>query len=194
MVTTEAGNRRQQIARTAAQLFQERGYHETGVDDIADAVGLRKPTLYHYVKGKGEILALIHEEMIDSVLDRLEGYVTERLDPREGLRGVVTDIFELMHTRPGYLQVFFEHHRELPDPLRASVLEKRTRYLQLVETLIQEGVAQGIFRPVNVRLKTMALFGMTNWSYQWYRPDGLFTYREVAEEVVDTFLNGVSTK
>ncbi|MCH6172000.1 TetR/AcrR family transcriptional regulator [Pseudonocardia alaniniphila] len=194
MVTPEADNRRLQIARAAAQLFQEKGYHQTSVDDIADAVTLRKPTLYHYVKGKGEILYLIHEEMMDSVLDRLEGYVKDGLDPREGLRNVVIDILEVVDKRPGYLQVFFENHRELPEPLRHKVVDRRNRYLHLVESLVQDGIERGLFRPVNVRLKTMALFGMTNWSYQWYRPGGLFSYREIAEEIVDTFLNGVTVR
>ncbi|GAA1205147.1 TetR/AcrR family transcriptional regulator [Pseudonocardia alaniniphila] len=164
------------------------------MDDIADAVTLRKPTLYHYVKGKGEILYLIHEEMMDSVLDRLEGYVKDGLDPREGLRNVVIDILEVVDKRPGYLQVFFENHRELPEPLRHKVVDRRNRYLHLVESLVQDGIERGLFRPVNVRLKTMALFGMTNWSYQWYRPGGLFSYREIAEEIVDTFLNGVTVR
>jgi AcrR family transcriptional regulator len=192
MATPEADIRRMEIARAAAQLFKERGYHETSVDDIADAVALRKPTLYHYVRGKAEILSLIHEEMMDIVLIKLEGYVKEGGDPRDGLRSVVHDIFELMDKRPGYLQVFFEHHRELPPELKTSILDRRNRYLHLVEMLVQEGISRGIFRPVNVRLKTMALFGMTNWSYQWYRPGGLFSYAEVADEIVDTFLNGVT--
>jgi AcrR family transcriptional regulator len=193
-VTAEATQRRAEIIRVAARLFDEKGYHNTGMDDIAEAVGLRKPTLYHYVKSKTEILVWIHSDVMSGVLERLEGYVADELDPREGLRRVIADILEIMDTRPGYLRVFFEHHREIPEPLRTDAIRSRDRYQWLVESIIQQGIRQGVFRKVKVRTATFALFGITNWSYQWYKPGGKQSYLEIADELLDIYLKGIEPR
>jgi len=54
--TPRAGGRRAEIVEIAARLFDRHGYHSTSMDDIAEAVGLRKPSLYHYFKSKDQIL------------------------------------------------------------------------------------------------------------------------------------------
>lgn len=192
-MTSTATDRRAAIVAAAARLFEEAGYHSTGMDDIAEAVGLRKPTLYHYVKSKAEIVVWIHNDVFEIVLDRLEKYVADRIDPREGLRNVVADILEIMDTKPGYLRVFFEHHREIPEALRIETIRRRDRYQWLVESLIQDGIRQGIFRDVPVRLATLALFGITNWSYQWYRSTGKLSYQDMAEQLFDIYLQGMGT-
>jgi TetR/AcrR family transcriptional regulator, cholesterol catabolism regulator len=183
--------RREQVVRHAARLFEERGYHNTSVGDIAHSIGLRKPTLYHYVRSKAEILVLIHDDTIDPLLGRLEDNVASGVDPREGLRQVITDITNLMESKPGFLRVFFEHHREIPDPLRGEAERKRDRYQRLVESMIADGIRRGVFRDVPVRMSALALLGITNWSCQSYQPGGEFDPRRVANELLDLFLRGV---
>lgn len=67
----------------------------------------------------------------------------------------------------------------------------RDWYQSLVEGLIEQGIEQGAFRPVPTRVATLALFGMTNWSYQWYRPGGKSSYREVADDLLNISVEGV---
>lgn len=110
MSTTSAATRhaetvRARIIRAAARHFDEKGYHATGMDDIAEAIGLRKPTLYYYyyyyyyyVTSKAEIVAWIHDDVMARVLDKLERNVAGRIDPSEGLRQVVIDILEIIDT------------------------------------------------------------------------------------------------
>jgi AcrR family transcriptional regulator len=192
MAQSSAERRRAQIVRAAARLFERKGYHNTGMDDIAEAVGLRKPTLYHYVRSKAEIVVWIHNDVMNPLLQRLETNVARDIDPREGLRQVVADILEIMETKPGHLRVYFENHRELPGPLQAEAAHQRDRYEGLVESLIEEGVRRGVFRKTRTRLTTLALFGITNWSYQWYRPGGELGSAEVADHLLDLFLHGVA--
>lgn len=188
---SSADERRAQIVRVAAQLFDRKGYHNTGMDDIAEAVGLRKPTLYHYVKSKAEIVVWIHNDVINPLMERLETKVASGVDPREGLRQVVTDILGIMETKPGHLRVYFENHRELPGSLQAEAVQLRDRYERIVESLIEDGVRRGVFRNTPVRLTTLALFGITNWSYQWYKPGGELTHLEMADQLLDIFLKGI---
>lgn len=185
--------RRAQLIEAAALLFEKQGYYTTGVEDIAHAVGLSKPTLYHYAKSKGEIVAWIHDEIMDLLLARLEERVASAVDPVEILRLNVVDIIGVMDTKPGHLRVFFEHHREIPEPLRRAAKVKRDRYQALIELTIADGIEKGLFRKTDVRLTTLALFGITNWSYQWYKPSGPKQSTQVAEQLFSVFLDGVAT-
>lgn len=192
-MTAEARDlRKAQLIEASALLFEKQGYYAIGVEDIARAIGLSKPSLYHYVKAKGEIVAWIHDEIMDILLARLEERVALGMSPVEILRCNVVDIIGVMDTKPGHLKVFFEHHREIPEPLRRAAKVKRDRYQALIEVTIADGIEQGLFRATNVRLATLALFGITNWSYQWYRPAGAKKSNEVAQTLFDVFMHGVA--
>jgi AcrR family transcriptional regulator len=191
MATGARDMRKAQLIQAAAVLFDRQGYYTTGVDDIARAVGLSKPTLYHYVRTKGEIVAWIHDEIMQILLKRLEERVESGMSPIEILRLNVFDIIDVMDTKPGHLRVFFEHHREIPEDLRREAKVKRDRYQALIELTIADGIEKGMFRATDVRLATLALFGITNWSYQWYRPAGPAKSQEVAEHLFDVFLGGI---
>jgi AcrR family transcriptional regulator len=184
--------RKAQIIEAAALLFEREGYYSTGVEDVARAVGLSKPALYHYVTTKGEIVAWIHDEISDYLLPKLEERVASDMGPVEVLRLNVVDIIDVMDTRPGYLKVYFEHHREIPQPLRRAAKAKRDRYQALIELTIARGIETGLFRTMDVRLAALALFGITNWSYQWYRPAGPEKSHQVAEHLFNVFLGGIS--
>lgn len=184
--------RRRQIVDEAARLFDERGYHATSMEDIAATVGVRKPTLYHYFSSKDEILRSIHEEFIELLLERQERRARTPLPAVQMLLEMMADILELMETHRGHVRVFFEHHRELAAPAHAEIAAKRGRYEAMAGELIERGIQEGALRPdVDVRLVTLAMFGMCNWAYQWYRPSGPLGTREVASVFWDALVHGI---
>lgn len=185
------GDRRRQIIDVAASLFDSHGYNNTSMEMLAEAVGIAKPTLYHYFKSKDQLLYRIHDEFISLLMARQREREATDGDPAEQLRWVMRDIMELMDTHRGHVRVFFEHHRELPDDLRAVVRGQRDSYQASVEALVSQGVASGVFRQIDVRLTTLAIFGMCNWSYQWYRRDGRLPAQKIADEFIDLLLNGI---
>ena len=184
--------RLREIVDGAAALFDDRGYHRVSMEDIAAAVGLRKPTLYHYVRSKDEILTLIHREFMDLVITRAEARRAVEMSAAHELLEFMADILELMETHRGHVRVFFEHHRELPAAARTVVREQRDRYEAMVETVIERGARAGEFRALDARLTTLAMFGMCNWSYQWYRQEGALRTRQIAYAFWDVFLRGIS--
>ncbi|MDQ6523945.1 TetR/AcrR family transcriptional regulator [Nocardioides sp. LHD-245] len=191
-MTTQApvGGRKTQITSTAAALFNERGFHETSMEDIAEAVGIKKPTLYHHVKSKAQIVAWIHDECVQAVAPPLEEYLTSNLAASEILRRVAIDIFSLMDERPGYLRVYFEHHRDLDPRLRSRLRKKRDEYWANVRRVIERGNESGELNVTNPTLASMAFFGMCNWAYQWYRPGGSRSAAEIGEYVWSIFMAG----
>jgi AcrR family transcriptional regulator len=184
-------DRRRQIIDVAASLFDSHGYNSTSMDALAEAVGIAKPTLYHYFRSKDQLLHRIHHEFISLLMERQQERERAGGDPAEQLRSIMRDIMRLMETHRGHVRVFFEHHRELPPDLRAVVASQRDAYQASVERVITRGVASGVFRPLDARLTTLALFGMCNWSYQWYQRGGPLPAEGIADEFVNLLLNGI---
>lgn len=170
-----------EIVARAATLFDDQGYHQTRMEDIAEAVGLKKSTLYHYIKSKEEILTLIHTEFLDLLLESLDAPDREIMTPEELLRETMRDLIRLMGTHRSHVRVFFEHHRELTGDFRSSIEARRDAYFGRVRDFIVIASAEGTYRVNRVDLATLAVFGMCNWAYQWFDAAGPETADEVAE-------------
>ncbi|MGY1706249.1 TetR/AcrR family transcriptional regulator [Geodermatophilus sp. SYSU D00697] len=185
---TDGVSRRAQIIDVAARLFEQRGYHETSMEVLAQEVGIRKASLYYYFSNKDLILVEIHEEMIDHLLVRAReraGSPVERLD------GIVFDLVSLMELYPGRLRIFFEHYRELPAEQRRGITVKRDEYQGLLLATLRDGVADGSFVIEDVEVAALAILGMCNWTYQWLRPGGALSARQVADRFLTLVLQGI---
>lgn len=188
------GERRAEIIRTAAELFDADGYANATMEDIAHAVGIAKPTLYHYFSSKDEILFGIHEEFIDLLISRHESRLGVGLDASQLLLEVMADILELMETHRGHVRVFFEHHRELPAAQQETIRLKRDAYEQMVTNVFADGIEQGVFRQMDPHLAALAMFGMCNWAYQWYRSGGSMRSRDIGYKFWSHLVYGVGVE
>jgi TetR/AcrR family transcriptional regulator, cholesterol catabolism regulator len=194
MPTTAADRRRAAIIALAAKLFDQHGYANVSMEQIALAAGLAKPSLYHYFRGKDEILRGIHETFIDILLERHEQRKQLDLSPALLVLGAMTDIYGLMETHRGHVRVFFEHHRELPDSVREEIRVKRDRYQQQIRESIERGIEDGQFRDVDPEAATLAVFGICNWAYQWWRPGSGADPALTAQKMWDLVMRGLGVK
>jgi AcrR family transcriptional regulator len=188
--SSAADDRRRAIVASAADLFDREGFANVSVGRIAEAVGIAKPTLYHYVSSKDELLTWIHEEFIDQLGSARSSRPSD-LPAADELRAVIGDILGLMESHRSHVRVFFEHHRELPDAARERVRTKRDEYQRHVEDTIRRGIAAGELRDVDPRLASFALFGMCNWAYQWFSVDGALPASGVADLYAGILLRGL---
>lgn len=190
--TTGADERRKDIIRKAATLFDKTGYFNTSMNDIAEAVGLGKATLYYYISSKEEILYLIHEEFIDHLTALHQSRLNARMTSAQLLQEVLIDILEQIGQFPGYMRAFFDHYRELNGEMREQIDGKRDAYFRMIVDVVRQGQAQGEFHTNDPTLTTLAFFGMCNWAYQWYNPAGHWRPREIALHFWVIFMHGIS--
>jgi AcrR family transcriptional regulator len=190
--TSGADERRKDIIRKASNFFDKKGYYKTSMDDIAEAVGLGKSTLYYYFSSKEEILYLIHEEVIDSLIFSHLSRLNTRMTRAQLLQEVLIDILEQIAQSPGYVRAFFDHYRELNGDLKKQIEAKRDAYFRMIVDVVRQGEAQGEFMTNDPGLTTFAFFGMCNWAYQWYNPEGHWRPREIALHLGDVFMHGIS--
>lgn len=162
------------------------------MDDIAEAVGLRKPTLYYYISSKEQILFLIHEELIDNLIFLHESRVNTRMTCEQLLQEVLIDILEQIGQYPGYVRAFFDHYRDLSGDMKKQIEDKREAYFRMVVDVVRQGQAQGEFQTDDPTLTALAFFGKCNWVYQWYDPAGHRRPREIALHFWNTIMYGIS--
>lgn len=175
---------RDQILRTAAELFRERGYRASTLDDIAARLGMSKASLYTYFRAKEEMLAAISRQTIEGFTRELGLVLRSDLSPEDKLRRIVREHVRFVIANRAFLTVFFSEESNLPARFVRAIAAQKDRYDKGVETVIAEGIRRGAFRDVPPRLVVFGLLGMLNWVYKWYNPRG----RWGAEEISAAFL------
>lgn len=186
--------RKREIVHGAARLFDRVGYHGVNMSMIAQAAGVRKPTLYHYISSKDEILFGLHELFIGTLRTRTDERIAAGWSPLEVLHAVVQDTFSLLHDHPGSVRAFFEHFRDLSQKQRAEIGVKRDAYVALIIKVIEQGMAAGVINKADPRLTAHCLFGIANWAYQWYRPRTDPPAAQIAEQCWTIFLHGLAKR
>jgi AcrR family transcriptional regulator len=160
------------VVDAAAKRFELQGFHGTSLQHIADDVGITKAALYHYLDSKEQLLFLIHDAFISTMLDSAEKFIAEHDDPVEQLSFYVTDILTTVANYRPYVKAFFRDYGVLEGDLQAELREKRTHYEHLVETTIRTGIEQGTFAStLDPHHAALFLFGACNWSFQWFRSE-----------------------
>lgn len=192
-VKETAGSLREQIIAAAMDLFRRKGYHATTTQEIIAAAGCSKGGFYHHFRHKEDLLYLAHETFIDYELECALRVVSGPGTAPEKLRAIMIDLVESIAKFQPQVTVFFQERHFLSLEKFALVKQKRDRYEQLVEQVVREGMASGAFRrDLDPRLATLALFGLCNWTYQWYRPSGPLSPREIGEKFAHLFLDGLT--
>ncbi len=185
--------RSEEVYRAALRLFREKGYHATSMQDIAEAVGLYKGSLYHYIGGKEDLLVQVFERAMGTLLADVERIVADTsLGPSMQLRAIVQAHVTCVSENLDALTVYLHEFRALAGESLANVREQRDRYAQLVAEIVGRGVRLGEFETADVGIATLGLLGMCNWVCQWYQPEGRLGPAQIGGYFADLVLGGLS--
>jgi len=188
-----ADARRVAILRAAARIFRDRGFAAAGMRDIAVAADLSPGNLYHYFKGKDELLYFCQHRTLDRLLAALN-------DARRGAAPLADRLRALAAAHVlcviDELQGSAAHFEldALPKRLRAAVVAKRDRYERGVRSLVAEGMRTGQLYAIDAAIATRAFLGALNWTAHWYRPDGSDSPQRVADVVSAFAIAGLSPR
>ncbi len=184
---------RQEILRTAARLFQQRGYDATSMNDVAGALKLSKGGLYHHFQGKDEILFEIMNHAMEITEERVLAPVRAIQDPVERLRSLIRRHIEVvLSPRDREITVMLHENHPLPPGLRKRINQRKKEYVHFVENLIEEvQQARHAKSTVSPRAAAFALLGMINWIYQWYKPEGNLQAQSLIPQFTDLFFGGI---
>jgi AcrR family transcriptional regulator len=185
---------REVIVEAAVRLFNEHGYHATSMQDVAQAVAIKKPSLYHHFTSKEAILLTILEGGMDRLISDLEAIIATNQSGADKLRAAIRAHANRIAANPQAAAVFLREDRGLGDGYMAHYIEKRDHFENLFRRIVQQAVDDGEFRAVDVPIAVQALLGMVNWMTRWYRADGRLSADEIADSFAALFLDGVSAQ
>jgi AcrR family transcriptional regulator len=173
-----------EILEHATRLFAERGYDGTTLQDIADAIGITRPGLYHYISSKEELLAALVRDVSENTANIIRT-VRQRTDLSsvEKLRTVVRALVLQRAGAPERFRVLDRTEAALPKEVAALHLKARREVLAEMRTIISEGMSSGEFRPRDERLAALSVIGMCNWVAWWFHPDSSHPAEPVADQL-----------
>ncbi|HEX3365397.1 TetR/AcrR family transcriptional regulator [Phenylobacterium sp.] len=188
--------RQRQIRLAASRLFVQQGYDGTSMQDIADAVGLTKPGLYHFVESKEELLSAI----VDDGVERLEREVIEPAraikDPEARLAAMIrlhVDNISHVETDVGNpVTALVENLIGLSDERRSQMEGRLRQVFEVIRGALDELKAEGrLADGLDPTVSAFSIIGMVMWTNRWRRPGGRLSAAAVADSIVALALHGV---
>lgn len=190
----EAREVKERIREVALKLFAERGFHAVSVRDICRDAGTTLPMVYYYYGNKRGLYDALLEEAIDRRVRRLQAARQHQGSIVDRLR-VVLETWASPEDAdlPWQVQMFYV--RELTGlgaGINTESLERLDRELRhAVRPILEDGIAEGLFRPVNVPMVTLAMIGIVNTFRRRMVVGAKVTLEDGLEQVTDTLLHGL---
>jgi AcrR family transcriptional regulator len=182
-----------EVLEAAARVFHERGYGNASVQDIADAVGILKGSLYHYIDTKEDLLYRLLEgvhEDVQGILEQVEA--APGLAPLERLHLYVSRQVEFNVRNLTRISVYYHDVERLSPERRDAIYTLRRVHEKFVMRLIGEAQERGeIDADQDPRLLANCIFATIIWVYRWYQPRGRFRPADVARTSADFAIRGV---
>ncbi|OXM73302.1 MULTISPECIES: TetR/AcrR family transcriptional regulator [Amycolatopsis] len=165
----------QRVHRAAVKLFAAKGFHGTGIRDLAQAAGISSASLYHYMGTKEDLLVGIMRECLDRLLlaaRQTLDTMDEPADPADALSALVTLHVMAHAAQPDETRVVDNEVSALSRPARRRIVGLRDEYEDIWVTTIAKGVAAGVFDAPEPAVTRLALLEMCTGVARWYSPRG----------------------
>ena len=184
--------KRQLIRERAAELFAEHGFARTSITDIARACQCTKSLIYHYFDSKQAILYDLLAAHMDGLSRTVQDAIRGPGSSRDIFREVVRAHMRMYATARAKHVLLLNELDSLPPRSRAAIVAKERELVAIVLPLIV-AIAPALGRRPDVRMPAaMAFYGLINWTYTWYRPDGAMSPQGFADLASDILLDGLS--
>ncbi|MBL7488174.1 TetR/AcrR family transcriptional regulator [Frankia sp. AgB1.9] len=181
---------RQRILDEVTRLFVEKGYHGVGIQEISDAVGLKRGGLYHHIGSKELLLFEISMTLLRQATEITEPIVADDGPPDARLRALARALLRHHLTHGDGWSVAIHEARFLSDEHRKEVIAARDEFEQIWRDVLDEGAARGLWRPVD-GVDVRGILGTFNSAARWLRPDGPLPPEQIADRYVDLLLDGL---
>ncbi len=184
--------RKEQIINIAKNLFRERGYSATSMRDLASAVGIEAASLYNHIKSKNEILEWIVFGMAEEFFAAIRPLENRQDTPEMLLPVYIEAHIGVIVTHMDAAAVFLHEWRHLEPKSLQRFIQQRKSYESKFVEVVQRGIDCRQFQEVEPDFHVMLLFSSMNWIYDWYKEDGPLSPEEIAKQIADLFLHGLS--
>jgi AcrR family transcriptional regulator len=184
-------SRADHIYRVAAEIMCRKGYEATSMNDIADAVGLTKAGMYHYIRGKEHLLFEIMSFAMDTVDEFIIGPAQNLADAEERLRSMIERHARRIVEKGGEVTILLEEMWALTPAHRRTIRRRKRVYFDAIRQTLEQLAAEGKLRGVDPSVAAFSLFGMVNWISRWYRRDGKLPPEAIVRDFTEIAMSSV---
>lgn len=179
-----------ELVRIATEVFAERGYTQTGLQEIAERFGVLKGSLYHYFRNKDDLLWEIVRSVYMDGVSRMSEVVAGEKDPLTRLRAIVR--FHVLYVIENLTAItVFLHDLEHLSPERRRELPVDD-YAAITTQAIADAQRSGVIRDdIDPALAALTILGAGNWVYRWYDASGSHSPTEIADQMSATLVDGL---
>lgn len=174
----------------ASRLFARNGFAATSVRQVAEGADLTKAGLYYHIREKEDLLALICEHAISSILEDARSAVALAPDAIAGLRAVIDVHLRFFYRHPDNLVVLNREMGQLSAARRQAVAGLERQYLDLIRGVIRQGQRAGSLKKQDPTVTAFLLLSMLNGLDSWYDPKGRVGRKALARQLSEVFLRG----
>ena len=182
--------KRDAVLHVAAQMFNERGFHATSLDDIAARLNVTKPTLYYYVKNKDAILLACVKKGLDMTLEGIDASRAAGGNAIDQLRACMRTYAEVV-TQPFGMCLIRVGDEEVPESSRTELRRLKSEIDHAFRRLVEQGVQEGVLAPCDPKMAAFVIAGGLSWIGRWYQPQGAYSADQIIEQCTQLLLQGV---
>ena len=182
--------KREAVLQTAAELFLEKSYRRTSLNDVAERLNVTKPALYHYFRNKEDILLGCYRwgvTLIEDMLNEIAAHCGAGLEKVEAFIYAYTNVMTVNFGRC----VMRLDDGDLSSDAVAEVRSYKRKIDRRLRSFIQEGIEDGSIAPCDPKIAAFAIAGAVNWMCVWYEPQGPMTPEEIASQFARTLTRGL---
>ncbi|WP_173154473.1 TetR/AcrR family transcriptional regulator [Phytohabitans suffuscus] len=180
----------ERVLRVATELFAEKGYEATGVEELSKSTGLGRGALYYHIKNKQQLLLNIALRLLENANREARRILASGGTAEERLHRMAEHLLTDLSTNRSAWITSMRDWQALDEPYRTHVGHLRNEYEQYWQALFDEGAEAGLFHPVHP-MQRRAIVGMFTTSYRWIEPSGSLSPKQISELYVSLFLDGL---
>ena len=187
----DPASKREAVLKTAAQLFLEKSYGRTSLNDVAERLNITKPALYHYFHSKEEILLGCYRwgtALIEDSLNEIAGHCGTGL---EKVAAFIYSYANVMTVNFGRCVMRLDEG-DLSSKALAEVRAYKRKIDRRLRSFIHEGIDDGSIAPCDAKIAAFAIAGALNWIGMWYEPEGALSPEEIASQFAQTLTEGLA--
>lgn len=189
----EREQKREALLRAAVRMFNAQGFHATSLDEVAASLGVSKPTIYHYLGNKDQVLFECVTRGVEQLREAADATHAEPGPGLARLRTFLQRYAEIIMDDFGRCVIRTADEQLSPESAARFRALKR-EIDEVMQGLISEGVADGSIAASDVKLTGFTLAGALNWTARWHRPDGRRNAEDTAAQMIDILTRGLAPR
>ena len=187
--TTEQ-DRLAEIYDAAARIICDKGFHAMSMNDIAQAVGMTKAGIYHYIEGKQNMLFAIMNFGMDQLDEGVIAPASAIDDPEERLRAIIHNHAKLITQGSNAITVLVDELAGLSAAQRKKIKQRKRVYFDVIRNTLEDLKTEGRLKDVDTTVASFSILGMLLWVSRWFRPEGKLSSDQSAEEILKVAIGG----